>query len=387
VLTLATVLIAVVTLEVISWALGWFVREFRRIPIPQRRAFFAQQTRQLERLASHQSVRAQIHPVLGWSYGTGRVSENEFLNNQGLRGSAEYRKVPSPGVVRLAVFGDSYVYCNEVGDNESWPAHIEASRHAEVLNFGVGGYGADQAFLRFRDQSAEFHPDIVILGFTTLMAARVVSRYRRFQDPNDGPWFKPRFLIADQSLQFVPPPVSSRDDAIRLINNPRAVTEFGRHDYWYNRAVFEHRLYPLSATYRFLACTGRALWLSNIRRDRIMKDGTLNTASEAFRILDLLFRDFATAVHASGARPVTVMLPTRSDVRAGTRGGIPSYQSMRLHLESLGIQVIDPLAALAFADVSTQLLFAPGGHLSSAGNSIVARVIAEALSLPSRTAA
>jgi hypothetical protein len=383
-ITLAAVLVGVLAVEASSWFLGWFVQEFRGIPIPQRRAFFEQQTRQLERLAANESARARIHPVLGWSYGTGRVSENEFLNKDGIRGSVEYSELRRPGVVRLAVFGDSNVYCNEVGDSDTWPAHIEASCRAEVLNFGVGGYGADQAFLRFRDQGARFHPDIVVLGFTTMMAARVVSCYRRFQDPNDGPWFKPRFLIdGDLSLRFVPPPVASREDVLRLISKPSAVTEFGRHDYWYNRAVFEHWIYPLSATYRFLTCTGRALWMSHLRRDRIMKSGTLSRQSEAFRILDLVFREFSTAVRASGARPVGLMLPTRSDVRAGVRRAIPSYQAMRVHLESCGIQVIDPLAALAFAKVSRETLFAPGGHLSSIGNAILAKVIAESLSLPS----
>jgi hypothetical protein len=129
------------------------------------------------RLANNESLRARIHPVLGWDYGTGAVSETQHLNAQGLRGTREYG-AKTHGLTRVSVFGDSYVYCNEVTDAESWPAKIEAGWKGEVLNYGVGGYGADQAYLRFREAAAQYEPDVVIMGFTPMMAERAVSRYR-----------------------------------------------------------------------------------------------------------------------------------------------------------------------------------------------------------------
>ena len=38
----------------------------------------------------------------------------------------------------------------------------DAGIRAEVLNFGVGAYGMDQAYLRWREQGKNFAPDIVI---------------------------------------------------------------------------------------------------------------------------------------------------------------------------------------------------------------------------------
>ena len=90
---------------------------------------------------------------------------------------------PSPrrGLCVSLLFGDSFVYGNEVSDDDAWCAVLEASSDAlEVLNYGVGGYGLDQAFLRFQREGMALHPDVVLIGFTPDDLGRVVNVYRRF---------------------------------------------------------------------------------------------------------------------------------------------------------------------------------------------------------------
>jgi hypothetical protein len=240
---LGLAVIVALALEAISWLLLLLSARLG-FPIINRKQFLAEQSAALERLARNESPRAQIHSVLGWQYGSNFASETDNLNAHGLRALRDYADQPLPGVTRIAAFGDSFTYCNEVSDTESWPHQIEAGWDAEVLNYGVGGYGTDQALLRFREEGARLGPQILILGFTSLMAPRVVSRYRRFQDPRDGPWFKPRFILKDNQLRFLAAPVASREDADRLLADPTAVAASGKHDFWYNPAVFEHILYP-----------------------------------------------------------------------------------------------------------------------------------------------
>jgi hypothetical protein len=367
-------------LEVISWVLLLLSARLGR-PIPNRKKFLAQQSAALERLANNRSPRAQIHPVLGWQYGSNLASATDNLNSIGLRALREYSDQPPPGVARIATFGDSFTYCNEVGDKESWPHQIEAGWNAEVLNYGVGGYGTDQALLRFRDEGARLNPEIVIIGFTSLMAPRVVSRYRRFQDPNDGPWFKPRFILENNQLRFLAAPVASREDADRLLADPAAVAAFGTHDFWYNPAIFEHRLYPLSAAYRFLASVPRAFRYRYVHRDRIFDKGELNPESEAFALLKAIFCDFQAIAHERGIKPIVLMLPARSDVDLIVRGGTPSYEPLREQIDTSGLQVIDAARAFARTTMPVAELFSRGGHYSEKGNALVAAEVASTLQL------
>ena len=63
----------------------------------------------------------------------------------------------------LAV-GDSCTYGDEVSDNETWPAYLEAEMGTRVWNAGVFGYGLDQAVLRAEVLLPKLKPDILIVG-------------------------------------------------------------------------------------------------------------------------------------------------------------------------------------------------------------------------------
>src|SRR5439155_12092273 len=84
-------------------------------------------------------------------------------------------------VVRIAAFGDSFTHCDGVANSFTWEYLLERLNPAlEVLNFGVGGYGTDQALLRYELEGMAFHPHIAILGFLPENIHRVVSVFRSF---------------------------------------------------------------------------------------------------------------------------------------------------------------------------------------------------------------
>src|SRR6185503_2752348 len=75
-------------------------------------------------------------------------------NSQGNRGPEAAFAKPS-GVRRVVVIGDSQAWGYGVGDDETIPAQLQrllneaGGARYEVLNLGVGGYGTDQAFLKY----------------------------------------------------------------------------------------------------------------------------------------------------------------------------------------------------------------------------------------------
>jgi hypothetical protein len=381
---LGAALVGILVLELVSYALIGLSGGLLMRRIPRRRELLADQTRKLDRLANEKGIRPRIHPVLGWDYLPHFSTETDTVNSMGLRSVREYTTDPPPGVRRIAALGDSFTYAGEVSDEECWPARIEAGWLAEVLNYGTGGYGPDQVYLRYLDDGHRMKPEIVLIGFISLMATRVVSRYRRFQAPGDGPWFKPRFVLEGDDLRLMPPPVASREDALRMLEDPGLVSEISGTDFWYVPAVYEHRLHDWSATYRLL--TYFLAWLNRryVHPDRIHKGRFLNPHAESYRILARLYRKFGEAVRTNGAEPVVVLFPTRSDLEMYAGSRQTSYQALAADFAEGGLRVVDLAEPLVTSGTPLPELFAPKGHFSARGNALVASAVATALALEPR---
>ena len=108
-----------------------------------------------------------LDPELGWSVGPGGHGPTYNSDGRGVRRASgrEYPDLPAPGVVRIVTVGDSFTHGDEVADQETWQAELERlDPRLEVLNLGVGGYGTDQAFLRWRRDGAPRGGQIAILG-------------------------------------------------------------------------------------------------------------------------------------------------------------------------------------------------------------------------------
>ena len=110
-------------------------------PIRRRSAILREQTERVRSLLdTSRSRREELDPELGWRYRPGYASATDNITVQGLRGSRVYDAFPGGAALRLAVFGDSFVYCNEVSDTNAWPAMLErGGAGLEVMNYGVGG--------------------------------------------------------------------------------------------------------------------------------------------------------------------------------------------------------------------------------------------------------
>jgi len=95
-------------------------------------------------------------PILGWDLD---------VKGDRIKGSRVYTPEPAEGIKRIVAIGDSFTYGAEVRIHESFPAQLEKMRENwEVLNMGVGGYGIDQALLKYVDQGRKWKPHVVVLG-------------------------------------------------------------------------------------------------------------------------------------------------------------------------------------------------------------------------------
>ena len=377
-------IIMVIVLEAVSLLGIYALSSLASIPIRRKATIYAEQSSQIRSLLEGESHRReQINPLLGWNYRAGFEKGGDRINAQGARSLRTYEDEPPPDVLRIAAFGDSFVYGNEVDTREAWPARMEALfPNVEVLNYGVGGFGLDQAFLRYHQDGHTLDPRVVIVGFVADDLRRLVNVYRRFIADNESPLAKPRFVLGDNgALTLIPAPLPNRAAYERVLADPSSVRALGQHDQWYEPAVYDNPLYDYLATVRLASTVWIRLDNRYLDSDRIVADGVFNRNSEAYRLQVAIFERFARDITQAGARPHIVLFPDRSSLAAELDGLPPVYAPLAEDLERLGIPYSDlsPDFREAVRTGGVDALFRPGGHYSPAGNDVAAKAIGRAL--------
>lgn len=175
--------------------------------------------------------------TLGWSFRpkATRQAGTFTINSAGFRSRRDFSVRPPADTLRIALFGDSFTAGDDVSDDEVWSRLLErnlnsAGIRAEVLNFGVGAYGMDQAYLRWREQGKRFAPDIVIFGLQPENLKRNVNVFRQLLHPSGPAFSKPRFALIDNELQLLNAPTIPPEQLIKVFedfkNHPLAPYEF-----------------------------------------------------------------------------------------------------------------------------------------------------------------
>src|SRR5260370_32074557 len=131
---------------------------------------------------------------------------------------------PTQGRPVLAV-GDSFTEGWAVGDDETWPAHLERDTGWRVLNAGVRAYGLDQMVLRAERLAPRFKPRAIVLAFIQDDINRVGLAIRHG-------FHKPYFVPAGETIELRNLPVprtpgSDAFDAIRHVLGYSYLIDFG----------------------------------------------------------------------------------------------------------------------------------------------------------------
>jgi lysophospholipase L1-like esterase len=122
--------------------------------------------------------------------------------------------------VCVSTYGDSFTYSDEVGHDDAWPNVLAEHLRCPVKNYGVSGYGIDQAVLRFLNNVKD-DATLTILGFYVVDVTRNMNQWRYLMNGANPLAFKPSFAwTRGGELVVEPIPVNSYDDFLRTIENP-----------------------------------------------------------------------------------------------------------------------------------------------------------------------
>jgi hypothetical protein len=308
-------------------------------------------------------------PVVGWP-ARGLGAEGQLVP----RPSPAF---PEPGEWCVTLYGESFTYGDEVSDAEAWGNLLAQRLGCRVGNFSVGGYGTDQALLRFIDNPADRAP-VTIVGVFADNLLRNVNQYRYFLTGGVTLALKPRFVLENGALNLVPIPSLSYEQFIDGLRDPRAIFPHevflpgSRHGPVIWSFPYSLSLIDVVRTDHVINyLRGRPSWINFHRPDH---------DSRALPVTAAIVEEFRRRA-APRKTVVAVLYPTGASYKLARRTGMPTFGALAAALEARGIPARDLTADFAahlgersFCELLTSAA-ACSGHYNAEGN----RVVAEAM--------
>lgn len=272
----------------------------------------------LEKYSRSDSSAVMYSPLLGWTNRPNGRSEDGLYeyNSAGIRSPEEYEKSPTPGTFRIVLLGDSYTHGNNVKLKDSWGHRLEemlkeGGVNAEVLNFGVGGYGIDQAYLRWIHEARAFSPHLVILGFFAHDMMRNLNLFRSIFKPYTGmPFSKPRFVLTSSGLELINSPTVPVGDIVDTLDNFER-WPLARYELYFDEN-YERRWWLRSRLISVLLSFGKSAEYGE--RRHLDNPDIYSPSGESGRLTLAIVDALAKDVDSRGAGFLIVSLPARREL-------------------------------------------------------------------------
>ena len=374
VLNLLSVIIVLATAEIFirAWAVSTPAGPLfaNTVLLPRSWERFAAHQRAILAKASTWGSYFVYDSFLGWTVGRSRSSSDGlyFSSVEGIRSSrAGISFAGPPARHRVAIVGDSFTFGLEVRYEETWGRQLELmlSPEYQVLNFGVDGYGVDQAYLRYQRDVRSWRPDIVILGIINDDLSRTMGVYAFLKFLEwEMPFPKPRFVVRDKALIPLNLPLPTPES----IFTKKTITElpFIEYDQSFQRAEWEWNFYHYAYSIRFLVSRFPRWPVAGPPvSDEVMKS-----------INGELFRSFMGLARKEGSTPIVVYFPSKSDFAAVSTPGVGLTRVAKEVLQASGIPYLDMTGCVSRVDPSKRFVVR---HYSQATNAAIAECLRDSI--------
>jgi len=248
-----------------------------------------------------------------------------------------------------------------------------------VGNFGVPGYGTDQALLRFEANEADRAP-VSILGIYPEDVMRNVSQYFYLLGTRNGLSFKPRFSLADGELRLVPKPEPTFEQLKLLSSDLRRLlpyeTFLPETDLGPQPMRFPYTLVVLKLLFRHHRVRN---WLLGVPswQDFIQKDHPSHAQEVTIRIA----KRFMDGCKERGKKCFVVLFPTPSSYKHFIATERVVAQPLMGEFDKMAIPYLDLTPGFAeyvgvrgFCKMKIQTEQCTG-HFNAEGNRLVAEVV------------
>jgi hypothetical protein len=322
---------------------------------------------------SYESYLARYDHRLAWK----SIVLDDDGNYRDLAGSGPasgHYQSKAPACVSL--YGDSFTEGYGVSPKDSWSSVLSQLLHCRVANFGVAGYGTDQAFLRFLDNRKD-QVKVVILGFLSENVIRNVNQLRNLLSDVTSCHPKPRFILDEHGqLLLVPIPKLTREQYYTLQTHPERILH---HEFFLPGGPSGYQRMEFPYTWGFL----KALPL--VFKNVVLHQGAYydlyrpGNPSHAVAITLAIMEAFSREAKQRGQQPLILIIPTHVDLRYYRHHKIWIYQPIVDELTRKGLNFIDlgPKFIQFLGNGPVETLYSPKSmyHLSDRGNVLLAEIV------------
>jgi hypothetical protein len=317
---------------------------------------------------------AERDPILGWPSPRTR-GHGEYDAS----GSRVVPAFPDPATRScVAIFGDSFTWGDEVPPEDAYGNVLARELGCRVANFGVGGYGTDQALLRYEEVRPE--ASVVVLGHFSDDIVRNVNQDRGFL--GSAPLgLKPRFLLRNGVLDLVPLPTLTEEQYAHIGEDAASLVPY---DYFRpdgpSGLVALHFPFMISAVrafghYRLRAALRHEPSYAEFYRPE--------HSSGALQVTIAIMKRFVRTAKGRGQSPLILLIPDVKDLEWLRAHGTVPYQSLIDSLTQAGVPFVsaaDPLNRYLGGKPPCSLFFrCSGRHFRSEGYRELARVVEQTI--------
>jgi len=317
-------------------------------------------------------------PELGWPLPEQMGSA--LFTASGARPSPAFPDT-TPETSEIALYGDSFTQSPN-SDAETWGNVLAELSKRRVSNYGQGGYGTDQAFLRFR-RNANDRSKFVILAQVAEDIVRNLTRYRDLVTYEMWYAYKPRFVLdAKGELRLVPIPKLSEAEHRRLIGLEEPPLELEDESFRPGGPAGATLLcFPFTAAlvrnfgdYRMRARLAR--------RPPYAEFYATGHPLHALEITASIFETFAKEARARGAVPLALLFPNRSDLERLRASKETWYAPLARELEARHVELLDygPKLLEVFRDRPMDDVYDSTGHFRAEADRRLAEFVLAKLS-------
>ena len=346
-------------------------------------------------------------PELGWirkpntsheeigKYGKTRWT----INNSGARLNSNYDEKQSI----ISCYGDSFTFCRQVNDDETWEHYLSKKLKTNVKNFAVGNYGIDQALLRLKRDFHNNRTPIVVLAVVPDTISRIVSIWKHYYEYGNTFGFKPRFVIKNSKLDLIKNPIN---EIQKFQNYQRYLTEIKQNDFFYEAKFKKEKLhFPYCITIFKNAKRNFSLIYWNLKienkkkMNRDISDISWNPMKiimktnlewriklfhdkMAIELLEKIIEEYVKFGKENNFKPILSFLPQKDDL---------IFIKNNYHFYNDFIKKLKNIENLIFVDITEKLLEESnldslysdnndyGGHYSKHGNEKVSSIFYSSL--------
>jgi hypothetical protein len=316
-------------------------------------------------------------PILGWPYPR---QYGDDLDVNGAQRNPHFPNGPKEGSC-VSLYGDSFTEGGDTSSREkNWGNLLSDRLGCYVANFGFGGYGTDQAYLRFAENRSDPSP-VVIFGLHTEDVLRNLTRVRDLQ--NFSKWYalKPRFILDDRGeLKLIPIPTLTEQEYLRIVGlagdplvleyedfQPGGAAGVVKLEFPYTVSVVKNMLRFHGFRSRLL---GRPEWMEFLQR---------GNAVHGLEITGGITGKFVELARQRGKSPFVVILPHPLDFKYFQKKGSWPYQTLIEDYTQKSIPFVDfgPYLLSIAQEQKKEIAqyIGPTGHYNDEGNALVARFV------------